>query len=102
MKATQNKAMEAKRFVGALHEVQTLQEQAVLKGIHTFNVDFHYYKSDPELGDEPDELFLSVTVFRTGEDDVDDDYGRFEFWERQDAATWFRTLCNLKSFVENV
>lgn len=90
--------MEKERFVKMLHKVQELQAEATLNGVHSFIVRSSYSKADPELGDEPDELIIDVTVFLRG-DDIDPDYGSFKFYEDLEPAEWTRTFNNLKAFV---
>ena len=90
--------MEKERFVKMLHDLQQLQVEATLKGVHSFIIRSCYDKADPSLGDEPDELSIGVTVFLRG-DDVEPDYGSFGFYESQEPAEWFRSFNNLKAFV---
>lgn len=90
--------MEKERFVKMLQDLQQLQMEATLKGVHSFIIQSCYDKADPSLGDEPDEFSIDVTVFLRG-DDIEPDYHRADFYESQSAADWFRTFYNLKAFV---
>lgn len=90
--------MEKERFVKMLQDLQQLQMEATLKGVHSFIIRSCYDKADPSLGDEPDEFSIDVTVFLRG-DDIEPDYHRADFCESQSEADWFRTFYNLKAFV---
>jgi hypothetical protein len=90
--------MEKERFVKMLQDLQQLQMEATLKGVHSFIIRSYYDKADPELGDEPDEFSIGVTVFLRG-DDTELDYYRAGFYESQEPAEWFRSFNNLKAFV---
>ena len=90
--------MERERFEEMLDKVQALQRETTIHGIHSFIVRTAYWKADPELGDEPDELDIDVTVFLRG-DDVEPDYYSCKFYESESAADWFRAYNNLKAFV---
>ena len=90
--------MEKERFVKMLQDLQQLQVEATLKGVRSFGIHSYYDKADPDLGDEPDEFSINVTVFLRG-DDIDPDYGSFSFYESQEQVDWFRTYNNLKAFV---
>lgn len=91
--------METQRFLNMLEKLQVLQRNATLGGIYSFELKSCFWKADPDLGDEPDEFVLYVTVFKTG-DDSDEDYARFEFHEYQSTAEWFQTYNRLRYFVE--
>ena len=90
--------MEKERFIAMLHDLQSVQLEATLKGVDCFCLRSSYYKADPESGDEPDELNMEVTVFLRG-DDTDADYGSFRFYESQEPDEWFRSFNNLKAFI---
>lgn len=90
--------MERERFVKMLGNLWELQTFAMLHGAHTFEITAHYWKSDPDCGDEPDEFGISGCVFLRG-DDSEGDYLSFSFYEGQEPADWFRTFNNLKAFV---
>lgn len=81
-----------------LDHLQAIQRNATLRGISSFEVKTGYWRADPELGDEPDELVIFVTIFRT-DSDLDEDYARFEFTESKSGADWWRMLQNIKAFV---
>ena len=90
--------METKRFLDMLGLLQAIQCNATLHGITSFEVKTAYWRADPELGDEPDELAIFVTIFRT-DSELDEDYARFEFTESRSEADWWRMLQNIKAFV---
>ena len=55
-------------------------------------------ESDPDLGDEPDELGITGHIFLRG-DDTEGDYMSFGFYESQSQADWVRTYNNIKAFI---
>lgn len=91
--------MQTERFTQLLNKVQELQRTAMLKGIHSFQIDCTFHRANPELGDEPDEYMIHVTVFRT--DDVDDDsiYLRVSFLETDTDAISAQLLARLWNFI---
>lgn len=90
--------MEKERFLSMLDNLQPIQRAATLNGVYSFDISTKFWKADPTLGDEPDEFVIVVTIFKAF-DDSDDDYGRFEFFDDQTPADWFRTLNRIKYFV---
>lgn len=72
-----------------LQELQDLQVKAFTNGIESFEIGARHFDDGPGF---------TVTVFLKG-DDTDEDYGRFEFWDLDDSVKTFRTLNNLKSFI---
>lgn len=90
--------METQRFSEMLHRLQGIQEEAMLRGVHSFEITTRYYKSDPDCGDEPDELGIYGHIFLRG-DDTEDDYMSFGFHEFQSQADWVRTYNNIKAFI---
>lgn len=91
--------MDTQRFTEMIQKLQELQIKATLKGIHSFDITSRYDKSDPELGNEPDEYSIMVYIFKAG-DDSEGDYGRFDFWESETPVDWYYTYIRLKFFIE--
>jgi hypothetical protein len=90
--------MEKERFITMLHDLQKLQEEAVLKGVHSFVINTRYCKADPDCGEETDELGIYGHIFLRF-DDTEGDYLAFEFFEGEDQATWFRMFNRIKYFI---
>lgn len=90
--------MDKERFVKMLGDLCELQASATLNGVNSFEIQTHYWKSDPDCGDEPDEFAITGYVYLRG-DDSEGDYLRYGFYESQEPADWFRTFNNLKAFV---
>lgn len=84
-----------------LSKLQDLQKKAVLGGLDTFQIRAHYYHSDPDLGDEPDEFAISVGVWRLGDTDDEKDCYFVDFWESTDEAEWARRYDILVDFVSD-
>lgn len=94
--------MQTERFTKILGSLQELQRTAMLKGIHSFQIDCNFYRADPELGDEPDEYMIYVTVFRTEDVDDDSNYLRVEFLESYADAIFAQRLARLRDFIGEV
>lgn len=96
--ASKSIIMEKERTLEMLSNLTALQAEAMVNGVKVFEVAARYCKSDPDLGDEPDELGITGHIFLRG-DDTEGDYMSFGFYESQSQADWVRTYNNIKAFI---
>lgn len=90
--------MEKERTLEMLSNLTALQAEAMVNGVHAFEINARHWKADPDAGDEPDELGITGHIFLRG-DDTEEDYMALGFYESQPQADWVRTYNNIKAFI---
>ena len=90
--------MEKERTLEMLSNLTALQAEAMVNGVHAFEINPRNWKAERDRGDEPDELGITGHIFLRG-DDTDGDYLPFGFYEIQSQADWVRTYNNIKAFI---